>query len=240
MSYISPIATDPNGTQKTAESMRTLGKDDFLQLLVTKMQYQDPLEPMDDEDFIAQLAQFSSLEQMNNIASGLEEANQLSFLQMQSLNNTMAAGMIGKDVRAEYNGVYVDQGNSSTISFTLDQAAKDVQFTIRSTDGTVVAVLNKEDLLPGADTISWDGRDRTGNLVADGYYTVEATATAASGVTFTPSLALAGRVESVVYRDGIAFLKVQGVEIPISDVIAIGEPGAFTGTEGDDGREDEG
>jgi flagellar basal-body rod modification protein FlgD len=240
MSYISPIATDSNGNQKTAESMQTLGKDDFLQLLVTKMQYQDPLNPMDDEDFIAQLAQFSSLEQMNNIATGLDEANQLSFLQMQSLNNTMAAGMIGKDIKAEYDGVYVDKGNSSTISFTLDQAAKNVEFTIRDTDGTVVAVLNEEDLVSGANAITWDGKDRSGNQVADGYYTVQATATAASGATFTPSLALAGRVESVVYRDGIAFLKVQGIEIPISDVIAVGESGAFTGTDEGDGGEDEG
>ena len=60
MSFISPIATDVNGNEKATGSMQILGKDDFLKLLVTKLQNQDPLDPMADEDFIAQLAQFTT------------------------------------------------------------------------------------------------------------------------------------------------------------------------------------
>ena len=58
MSFISPVATDTNGNPRDTGSMQSLGRDDFLQLLVTKLQHQDPLKPMEDSDFIAQLAQF--------------------------------------------------------------------------------------------------------------------------------------------------------------------------------------
>ena len=73
-------------------SVQSLGKDEFLQLMVTKLQNQDPLNPMEDEDYIAQLAQFSSLEQLTNISDGLDESNEWDYLQMQSINNVMARG----------------------------------------------------------------------------------------------------------------------------------------------------
>ncbi len=230
MSVISPLTINGSNSQQTG-GVKTLGKDDFLQLMITKLRYQDPLNPMDDADFIAQLAQFSTLEQMNNIANGIATSNQWDFLQMQSLNNTMAAGLIGKDIKASYGGIYVDSNNSPQISYTLDEFAQDVEFTIRDHQGNVVARLTDSNLEPGANSIEWDGRDNIGNRAPDGYYTVEATATDASGATIRPKLYLVGMVESIIYREGAAFLRVNGTEIPLSDITAIGEHGAFDETE---------
>jgi flagellar basal-body rod modification protein FlgD len=227
MSYISPVATDANGAARQTGSLQTLGRDDFLQLLVTKLEYQDPLNPMEDEDFIAQLAQFSSLEQMKNIADGIASSNEWDYLQMQSINNTMAAGLIGKDVKASYGGVVVDGETDPTVTFTNSVYASEVTLTIKDSTGNVVRRLTMDNVQAGLNSLTWDGRDSLGNSVEEGYYVVEAAALDGAGALFTPSLSLVGTVESITYRDGAAYLKVRGVEISLGDVTAVGEPGAF-------------
>ncbi|MBN1211350.1 MAG: hypothetical protein JXA92_02125 [candidate division Zixibacteria bacterium] len=238
MSFISPIATDTNGNPKDSGSLQSLGKDDFLQLLVTKLQYQDPLNPTSDEDFIAQLAQFSSLEQMNNIAEGISTSNEWDYMQMQSINNTMASGLIGKDIKATYDGVYLDGENSPQISFTTDEYAEKINFVVRNLSGATVATFTEKDVAAGVNTIKWDGKDNLGNRASEGYYTVEAVAYNSSGESFMPSLSLVGTVSSIVYREGVAYLQVDGMEVPLGDVLAIGEPGAFTSTSGSSGSTD--
>ncbi len=233
MGFISPIATDANGQVKQTGSLQELGKDDFLQLLVAQMQYQDPLEPMSNEESIAQLAQFSSLEQMTNIADGIERSNELDFLQSQSLNNVMASGLIGKDAKASYNGLYFDHEKPAVINFSLDNNVDTVEFTITDFSGKVVRTISQDNLQAGVNSIEWDGTDASGNRVDEGYYTIEATASMADGTTFTPRLALIGAVESVIYRDGGAFLRIQGTEVPLGAVSAVGEPGAFDLDTGD-------
>ncbi|MEW5993976.1 MAG: flagellar hook assembly protein FlgD, partial [Candidatus Zixiibacteriota bacterium] len=227
MDSIQSVSNTSSTSQNSTGGVSTLGKDEFLQLLVTKLQNQDPLRPMEDEDFIAQLASFSSLEQMCNIAEAVAESNDLDFLQMQALNNAMAAGFVGKDVKASYSSIYVEEGSSPRISFTLSQHAEEVIIGIKDAQGVTVATLTGGDLGSGPHTIEWDGCDSAGNRVPDGQYTVEAEAVDVSGSAFTPELALAGTVEAVIYRDGLSYLRVGSVEIPLGDVTAIGERGAF-------------
>ncbi len=205
----------------------TLGRDDFLKLLITKLEYQDPMNPMDDEDFIAQLAQFSSLEQMTNIADGIAEANQWDFLQMQSINNVMAAGLIGKDVKASYDSVYYDGSNSPNITFTTSRFASDLTIKIKDAEGFTIATLQDSSVAPGKQDYQWDGRNDFGNMVESGHYTLEVTGIDASGNEFRPSLTLVGKVESVTYRDGSAYFRINGIEVPFGDVSAIGEEGSF-------------
>lgn len=236
MGVISPIATDSNGTPIQTGSMQSLGKDDFLQLLITKMQNQDPLNPMTDEDFVAQLAQFSSLEQMNNIADGIGVSNEWDYLQMQSLNNVMASGLIGKDVMAVYDDVYVDANSTPQIAYTLEEYAAKLTFTIRNAEGTIMTTLTQEDRGIGQHSITWDGKDASGNTVPEGSYSIEVSAEGTSGNEFTPELSFVGKVEAVVYRNGSAYLTVDGTEIPLGDVTSIAEAGTYTGKldDGDD------
>lgn len=223
MSFISPIATDASGKAKTTGGTQSLGKDDFLHLLVTKLQNQDPLKPMDDEGFIAQLAQFSSLEQMNNISDGISNLNKYSLLQMQSMTNASAAGLIGKEVKADYSGVYLEDGKSANITFTASENANKIDFTIKDAAGNVITTISKTNTGSGVGTITWDGTDDRGNRVASGYYTVEATATRASGTTFKPELSLTGKVSKVLFKDGNAFVSVEGVDVPLTDITSVGE-----------------
>jgi len=95
-------------TSQVDNPTSALGKTEFLEMLVTKLKYQDPLKPLTDESFIADLAQFSSLEQMQNLntsfssqASTMESLNKnlISLILMQ--NTTQAASLIGKSVKLE-------------------------------------------------------------------------------------------------------------------------------------------
>ena len=224
MSFISPVAVDASGAERKTGSQQTLGKDDFLQLLVTKLQYQDPLKPMEDENFIAQLAQFSTLEQMNNISEGIKTSNQWDFLQMQSLNNVMASGLIGREVTADFSGVYLDATNQPRISYTLDRDASAIRYEVRNEQGNLVATLDEENVEAGAGSIRWDGKDDLGNRMAEGYYTIKATATAADGSMFTPTLEITGVVSTVKYHDGAAYVLINGTEVALGDIRSVGAP----------------
>ncbi len=234
MGFISPVATNLDGSVRDTGAMQELGKDDFLQLLVAQMQYQDPLEPMSNEESIAQLAQFSTLEQMNNIADGIDKSNELDFLQMQSLNNVMASGLIGKDAQASYSGIYYEHDKPAVINFNLTTSVDEVEFTVRDINGNTITTLKQSNLESGVNSIEWDGNDSSGNRVEEGYYTIEATASRSDGTSFSPDLSLTGTVESVIYRDGGAFLRIQGTEIPLGSITAIGDVGSFdTSTDND-------
>ena len=112
--YIPPSSTWPNystsNVQKAADKPKdnTLDKDDFLKILVTQLQNQDPMQPLEDKDFIAQMAQFSSVEQLYNLTDAMTKLSQ---------NLGMASAMIGKSI--EWNGT-TDSGSLVTRSGVVD------------------------------------------------------------------------------------------------------------------------
>lgn len=227
MSFISPVRTDTNGNAKATGSMQSLGKDDFLKLLVSKLQNQDPLKPMDDESFVAELAQFSSLEQMGNIADGIAQQNQLSLIQSQGLNNVMASGLIGKEVKAQFSDISLDVSNKPEVNFTLEGDAAQATFTIKNAAGETIRTISAENLPAGAGQIVWDGKDNFGNRTAAGTYTVSMSAKSAAGATVKASLNLVGIVKQIIYKDGAAYLMVDGLQVSLGDVLGVGEPGTF-------------
>ena len=134
---ITPKTTTPSAASGSQAIVTndSLGKDDFLKLLVAQMQNQDPLSPMDNKDSIAQLATFSSLEQMNNIATSMDSLNKsmANFSQQSAL--TQGAAMIGKWVSGvDTDGVTALQGTVEAVKW-LDG---DPKLQIRKADETLV------------------------------------------------------------------------------------------------------
>lgn len=103
-------------TQAANGDNSTLGKDAFLQLLVTQMKYQDPLDPQDNGEYLAQLAQFSALEQMTNVADGLSDVSKL----VSNIDTSVLVGqlsnMIGKDVQWITEASSTDADGKTTTS----------------------------------------------------------------------------------------------------------------------------
>ena len=94
------------GTETSALPSKVLDKDAFLELLITQLQNQDPLNPTDSVEFTAQLAQFSSLEQLNNVNDNLEQLQNFQA----SINNSQAVALIGKDITANGNFLQLTNG----------------------------------------------------------------------------------------------------------------------------------
>ena len=135
-----------------------------------------------------------------------------------------ASGLIGREVTADFSGLYLDATNQPVISFTLSEPAARIEFEVRDEQGNLVTTITTEDVPVGTGSVKWDGKDSFGNRVAEGYYTISAKAETDSGATFTPSLELVGIVTTITYRDGAAFVMINGTEVALGDIRSIGQP----------------
>ena len=120
MTMITPIDSNAvSADTQTGGPLKILGKNDFLNLLVTQLQHQDPLNPAESTEFTAQLAQFSSLEQLNNINDNLKNME----LFQTSVTNSQAVSYIGKEITARGNTVQLESGLPAECQFELEARA---------------------------------------------------------------------------------------------------------------------
>ncbi len=221
----SVLGTDAatSGVETTATGSTELGRDEFLSLLLVQLQMQDPLNPMDNEEMIAQLAQFSSLEQMEHMSTALEQSVELDLLLGQLLNNTMSTTLIGKAVRANTGSFIMSGDGSVSLGYRLSADADAVSVTIESAEGVAVASVDGLENEKGDHVFSWDGRDDEGNRVPSGAYTFVVTAKDTEGNPVSADERIAGVVKAVRYRDGNAHLLVGETEIYMSDIVEVCE-----------------
>ena len=217
-----------------------LGKNDFLNLLVTQLRYQDPMEPLKDSDFIAQLAQFSSLEQLENINTGLGYSSELSYALSQTIANTMATTVIGKEVIADGDTIYHSFDNSDSVHFKLAGAAKNVEIKIYNESGALVRTLTADDLEKGMNSVEWDGEDDAGTNVSEGSYSFRVTATDSAGSDVSVETRVVGIIDSVRYENGMGYLMIGNQKINMGDIIQINLPASSDGSSDDDNNNDEG
>ena len=188
--------------------------------LVAQLQHQDPLSPMESAEFTAQLAQFSSLEQLGNVN------DKLDYLQLcqASLNNSKAVSLIGKNVEAVGNSIYLNNGTSNDLNFELGSDASSVDISIYDASGNLVQNIQGGALNSGEQTIKWDGADNEGNKLSDGIYFFEVFARDADENQVPAQTFTNGRVTEVIFKNGDTCLVAGEREISVNDVIRIAEP----------------
>ena len=205
---------------------KELGQDAFLQLLVTQLRNQDPLNPMDSAQFTAQLAQFASVEQLTKANTSL---GNLLVAQV-SNTNLQATSLVGKTIKAAGNSVNVKDGISSPISYTLAQDAASVVLRITDANGAPVKTITTGSQAAGDQHVVWDGTNDQGQKVPDGTYTVQAVATGSKGESVGATLYQTGIMTGVKYVGGVAYLLLGDQKVQMGQILQVygSEAGATT------------
>jgi flagellar basal-body rod modification protein FlgD len=193
-----------SGDTSSSSSSDELGKDQFLKLFIAQIQYQDPLNPLDSAEFTAQLAQFSSVEQLYGMNSKLENIDETLNSQSEQRDNL---GYIGKTVKADENTMRVENGTVQSGYYTIDDSGY-VTIDVYDSDGQTVRTFFKGLEDKGEHNVNWDGRDDTGTLVGDGTYTFGITARDENGFYVPSNTYISGEVTGITYQDGQSHLMI--------------------------------
>ena len=214
----------------SVEDRTALDKDDFLALMVAQLQNQDPLEPASNQEFAAQLAQYTSLEQMMQMNETMETSLTYDELLYQAQNNGTASNFIGKEVHAVGNIVAMEEDEPVSLRFYQDSASVETAVDIYNSDGTLVRTISLENVESGASSVEWDGQDEDGNQLDSGSYYFNVTATDAAGSEIDVTTFTVGTVTGLTFSDGQAYLLVDGNALSLANIMEVVDPGSVSST----------
>jgi flagellar basal-body rod modification protein FlgD len=226
--------TQPSFAETNTEKPETtIGRDDFLRMLVAQLENQDPLNPQDPSEFTAQLATFSTLEQQIGIRSGVDELVRLQTGREDAdstaslLQSLTATSMVGREVLAAASHFELKDGDDGqTLRFELAAIAPDVRIEIRDARGALVDVIEDDEIAPdnqalaqGPQQLQWDGKNLSDNDAAPGVYQYEVIAT--NGNDAVPAQPLLTGLVTGAGMGSEPLLFLGEVAIPLSSVIEV-------------------
>ncbi|MEN6623312.1 MAG: FlgD immunoglobulin-like domain containing protein [Smithella sp.] len=219
MTTISSLASSTSASTTTTSSsaLSSLTSDDFLTLLLTELQNQDPTDPVSTGDMLQQfstLTQVANSEKTNSYLSSLAD-------NMSTLSNSQNLNYIGKTITYSCDSITVSNGTAGNLSFDLASDTTDVVATIYNSSGTVVNTIDLGSLSSGSYSLSWDGTDSSGSGLSDGTYTAKYSAKDSSGNSVTVTTSGTVEVTGVVYNSGDTYLVTANGDIPVSSVTAV-------------------
>ncbi|MEQ1795928.1 MAG: flagellar hook assembly protein FlgD [Nitrospira sp.] len=222
------MATIGSATTQTASSPTTggladamsgnqkMGQNDFLKLLVTQLKNQDPLKPMDNTSFVAELAQFSQLDQSTKQVQLLEKS---IAQQTDSMQYTLLP-MVGRNVQVE--GSLIDlKGGPATLTYALERDTSTVRVTIQDQQGRAIRTLDLGSQTSGKQQVQWDGRNQNGVLMPNGMYQYQVMAKDSRGGTVTAAPSSTLTISGVRMVDGIPQLAAGDYVIDRKDIVEL-------------------
>jgi flagellar basal-body rod modification protein FlgD len=190
--------------------------DTFLKLLTTQLQYQDPLDPLDTNQFTQQLVQFSQVEQSIKTNSNLETL----IASVQSSNLSSAATYLGRTVTADTDTLNITNGSGGTWNYDLGATAAETKLSITNARGIKIFETDGA-LQAGNHQFAWDGKDSAGRAVPSGSYTLKLVSTTNAGTEVDTSVAIQGRVDSLESASGVNRLIVANTPIDLGRILRI-------------------
>ena len=210
----SSVSSALNGNTEIASNFTT-----FLKLLTTQLQNQDPLSPMDTNQFTQQLVEFASVEQQMKSNDSLSTLVSLD----QAAQSTTALNLVGATVVVDGSTTQLT-GGKATWSLNVTKPAT-ATITIKDSTGQT-AYTSSFGVNAGAQNFVWDGRGNNGTQWPDGSYTMTATATDASGQTTAVSTQIQARVDSVDLTQNPPLLSINGQNYTVNQLQKIVAPGS--------------
>ncbi len=206
----------PDGSDRQVSSAGSnLGRDDFLKLLVTQLRYQNPMDPMSNEAFIAQSAQFSALEATRDMNENVRALVELQ----KSSSRAAALDLMGKDVVAQQSTVSLVENSPADLTYSLSSDAE-VTVAILNANGETVRTIETGEQLAGHHTYSWDGRDDDGVMMLSGEYSYNVTAVDSVGHEVAASGIISGIVDGLTFGDE-PYISIGDTRIPLSAVTEV-------------------
>jgi len=215
-------------TNQTARNLMNasnvqMGKYEFLQLLVTQLKNQDPLSPMQSQEFASQLAQFSSLERLMNIDDSLKDGVNTDMMLAQTIQNTMATNFVGKEVLSYGDNIPLISGESKVpVGFELSGDADKVTVEIYDENDNLVRTIKMSSLDKGRHSVDWDGKNDSGEVLPGGNYHFKVIAQDGDENAVKAETLSRGIVSAVKYENGQPVLVVNGKDVYFGDIVQIG------------------
>ena len=201
----------------------SLGKNDFLTLLLAQLKNQDPLNPTNNTEFVSQLAQFSALEQMTLMNATLEKSLDSNTAMTEAVSNAMIINYFGKYVTAETDSFTYNGKDPVELRFGLDSAVSWGNLEITDESGNIIMSTSLGIMDNGLNTYKWDGVNNIGVKSKSGVYTYTIEAYDFLNYEVGVSQVFSGVVEGISYKDGIPQLNIGGVLVPFDKVKIITE-----------------
>ena len=224
---LSSTVASTGDTSVFSDANKSLGKQDFLTLLVTQMRFQDPLQPQDNTAYVAQLAQFSQLEGTQNIDTSIQDlSKKISDLvgnqsnNSTAMTNASATNLLGKYARVNAENIAFVSGQKNPVALNVHtDSGTDPVLSILDKDGAIVNVVP---LQAGTEAqVSWDGSKMDGTKAATGNYTLKVTSR--DGATQAGYAYFENKVNGISFtKDGVR-LEINGQQIGMDQVLHVGD-----------------
>ena len=202
------------------------GRDTFLRLLVAQLEHQDPLKPMENADFTAQLAQFSTLEQIEKMNANLQAMADAQKALTGLQTKMQATNLVGKEVRIKGSTIQIQDKEATQLVYKLPAASPKVTVDIVDQFGSVVKSFDEGSQAAGEYKVPHNSTDNWVKHLPNGSYTVKVTATDGAGQPMTVDMMIQGRVNGVEYGDDQPFFLMGKNRVGFSDLVSIQEQAA--------------
>ena len=221
-------SSSSSAASATSNAQATFGQNynDFLTLLTTQLQNQDPTSPTDTAQFTNQLVLFSGVEQQINTNSQLATLNTTA----QQITANTASLAIGTTATGSSNQFTTTGGGApTTLTYTLPSAASTAYVTIQDSNGNNIASLSGG-TAAGSNSVVWDGLETNGTAAPAGTYTMNVTAMGSNNTAITATTTTTGTVTGVNVLNGATILDLGNIQMNLGDVTSLTEASASSST----------